>query len=259
MKTPPRVDYDTLAPTYNTRFEAQSARPDIARALADLARDLHAHRILEAGCGTGHWLAGLRALTGQCYGLDPSAGMLAQARRQSAPWRLLRGRGERLPCATGTLDMVYCVNALHHIAEARAFVSEAWRVLRPGGLLALIGMDPHGRRGSWYVYEYFAGSYETDLARFPSWEVVLDWLNAAGFTQLARQLVEHIFDPKKGRAVFADPFLRKHAVSQLALLNDTAYAAGLRRMEAALAANENLVFPVDILTEMVTGYVRSEE
>ena len=259
MEAPPRVDYDALAPTYNTRFEAKSARPDIALALADLARDLHAHRILEAGCGTGHWLAGLRPLTGQCYGLDPSAGMLAQARRQSAPLRLLRGRGERLPFAAGALDMVYCVTALHHREKPRAFVREARRALRPGGLLALIGMDPHGRRGSWYVYEYFAGSYETDLVRFPSWEVVLDWLSAAGFAQLARQPVEHILDPQRGRAVFADPFLRKHAVSQLALLSDTAYAAGLRRMETALAANENLVFPVDILTEMVTGYVKSGE
>ena len=258
MKAPPRVDYDALAPTYNARFEAASARPGIARALEDLAHDLHAHHILEVGCGTGHWLAGLRPLTGQCYGLDPSAGMLAQARRQSMSLHLLRGRGERLPFATGTLDMVYCVNALHHLAKPRAFVCEARRALRPGGLLALIGMDPHRRRGNWYIYDYFAGSYETDLVRFPSWEVVLDWLNTAGFTRLTRQPVEHILDPQRGRAVFADPFLRKSAVSQLALLSDTAYAAGLRRMEAAIAENEDTIFPVDILTEMVWG-VRSEE
>ena len=33
-------------------------------------------------------------------------------------------------------------------------------------------MDPHGRRESWYVYRYFEGVYERDLARFPTWRQI---------------------------------------------------------------------------------------
>ena len=66
--------------------------------------------------------------------------------------------------------------------------------------------------------------------------------------------MEHIVDPKYGRAVLDDPFLKKHATSQLALLSDEAYAAGLRRIKAALAeADNDLCFPVEIISEMIVG------
>ncbi len=63
---------------------------------------------------------------------------------------------------------------------------------------------------------------------------------------------------RAGRAVLADPFLRQDAVSQLALLSAEAYAAGLRRIEGALAeaeeAGEVLVFPDDLSLAMLTAY-----
>jgi ubiquinone/menaquinone biosynthesis C-methylase UbiE len=256
------VNYDALAPTYNQRFEEDKDRPETARALLELAGNLNAQRILEVGCGTGRWLAELRALTEQCYGLDPSRGMLAQARdrvagARGAQLRLTRGRGEILPFPDGTFDLVYCVNAIHHMDGQQAFIQEARRVLRDGGALAVIGMDPHIGRETWYVYEYFPGTYETDLARFPSWKTVLDWMRAAGFRQTERRLVERIIDHKTSTTILDDPFLQKHTSSQLALLSDAAYAAGVQRIKAAVAeaqtAGKTLIFPTDLIMEMVWG------
>ena len=120
-------------------------------------------------------------------------------------------------------------------------------------------MDPCFLRDRWYIYDYFEGTYETDLTRFPSWGTVLDWLLAAGFEHVAWQPVEQIQEHKVGRAIFADPFLQKDACSQLALLSDEAYAAGLQRIEAALAAagaqGETLTFATDLLLTMLTGWV----
>jgi hypothetical protein len=40
----------------------------------------------------------------------------------------------------------------------------------------------------------------------------------------------------EGRAALASPFLERRGTSQLALLDDAAYAAGIGRIEAAIAA-----------------------
>jgi SAM-dependent methyltransferase len=249
-----QVDYDRIAPTYNRRFAA-SGQAGTAAALQALAKELNAERILEAGCGTGYWLAGLAPAAGQVHGLDLSPGMLAQARQRPERLNLSRGRASHLPYADASFDLVYCVNAIHHFQDQAAFVREAHRLLRPGGVLAVAGTDPHTRRDVWYVYDYFEGTWETDLARFPSWGTILDWMAAAGFRQAAWRAVDWIHDPKLGRAVLDDPFLRKESCSQLALLSDEAYTAGRRRIKAALdraeAAGETPVFGSDLTLAMI--------
>jgi hypothetical protein len=130
-------------------------------------------------------------------------------------------------------------------------------VLRPGGRLAVIGMDPHGREASWYAYRYFEGAYETDLARFPSWAEVEAWMAEEGLRDVSRRIVDHYGGTHAGRAVLADPFLRKDASSQLALLSEAAYRDGLRRIEAALAEaearGETLMFAVDTDLALIEG------
>ena len=261
-----RVDYDHIAPTYNRRFAEGDDRSGTTEALLNLVRDLvpsqsSAPHVLEIGCGTGKWLADLQALSPRVFGLDLSMGMLREACRRPVSLFLSCGRAERLPFTPASFDLVYCVNAIHHFDQPRAFVAEACRLLRPGGRVAVIGMDPHGRRESWYIYRFFEGVYETDLRRFPSWAEVADWMSAEGMAVECRG-VDHIWAPKTGRAVLDDPFLQQDACSQLALLSQDAYQAGLRRIEAALdraeAAGETLTFPVDTPLAMICGQLCME-
>ena len=263
MPSPPKheVNYDRLAPTYNQRFQ-DNERSGTAAALRATADDLAQQlgrppRILEVGCGTGRWLDELAPVCGPVCGLDLSAGMLAQAKERPGALRLVRGRAGRLPFADASLDLVYAVNAIHHFWEPRAFVSEARRLLRPAGRLVVVGMDPHARRESWYVYRYFEGVYETDLERFPSWQEIETWFREEGLQEVTCMVVEHIWNPLSGRAVLDDPFIRHGASSQLALLSQEAYNAGLHRIEEALdeaeARGETLVFPVDNPLAMILG------
>jgi len=124
-------------------------------------------------------------------------------------------------------------------------------------------MDPHRGRDRWYLYDYFVGTSATYLGRFPSGGAVLDWMVAAGFDRVEWCLAENIVHQHVGRAVLRDPILQKHGTSQLALLTDEAYAAGLGRIETALAeaeaAGKTLVFSVDISLTMVTGRVPEPE
>jgi len=251
-----RVNYDQLAPTYNLRYMTDKV-DGIAIALQSLARELDAKRILEVGCGTGHWLSILQSTT-QVYGLDLSLGMLRLASTQKLRG-LACGQAIQLPFPDQAFDLVFCVNAIHHFGQPRVFISEARRLLRPGGALAVVGLDPHGHRDSWYVYHYFAGTYETDLSRFPSWETILDWITATGFDRVGQRLAERITNLYAGRQVLDDPFLKKESCSQLALLTDEAYVAGLNRIKAAIeeseAGGETLVFPNDLMLALLTGRV----
>jgi ubiquinone/menaquinone biosynthesis C-methylase UbiE len=265
MNRDPRlqVDYDKLAPTYNRRFE-DNARSGTAVALCACVRELaeqlgRAPRLLEVGCGTGRWLDLLATDCRPAVGLDLSPGMLAEASKRPSELRLVRGRAGRLAFADASFDLVYCVNAIHHFWEPRRFIAEARRLLRPGGRLAVVGMDPHARQESWYVYRYFEGVYETDLERFPSWREIEGWMVEQGLREVTCRVVEHIWNPLTGRAVLDDPFIRKGSSSQLALLSEAVYNAGLRRIQEALdeaeARGETLHFPVDNPLAMIVGHV----
>ena len=247
--SPGRVDYDRIADTYDCRYE-HSPMQDVSDVLRSHARRLGARDVLEVGCGTARYLADLPSERMRRWGLDLSAGMLEQAERRGVDLRLVRARAVPVPFADGTFDLVFCVNAIHHFDNPCAFVEEAHRCLRPGGVLVVIGSDPRDGQGASYIYQYFEGTLETDLRRFPSWGTVLNWMVRTGFGPIEFRWVEHIDDPKVGAEVLDDPFLRKNACSQLALLSDAAYSAGLRRIESALqqaaAAGERLIFPADI-------------
>lgn len=251
-----RVDYDRVAPTYHQRYHVNDL-PGVAAALQTLAREIGSGRILEVGCGTGRWLVELQGAERCVWGLDPSRGMLQQGRRQQPELVLANGPAEYLPFPNGAFDLIFCVNAFHHFRQPRRFIAEARRILRPGGRLAIIGEDPHSGRNRWYLYDYFPEARDLDLARFPSAGDILDWLVAAGFDTVSWRTVEHIRGTLTGRAVLDDHFLQKSSTSQLILLSDEAYQAGLDRIKTALAeaeaANKTLVFPTSIFLDMLAG------
>jgi SAM-dependent methyltransferase len=257
------VDYDQVAPTYDRRFVHYAGEGrGVGGALLDLARAIRAERILEVGCGTGHWLGILRQLGCHVYGMDPSAGMVQRARESLGLASLVRARADAVPFRSGELDLVFCVNALHHFADPAGFIRAARVLLRPGGALSVIGMNPHAGRDRWDLYEYFPGTYETDLRRYPSSGALTDWMIAAGFDDLQWQVAERLVDTGVGRDILEEPMLQKQATSQLTLLTDAEYENGLARIRAAVAkaetAGEHLVFTVDISLAMVTGRVKND-
>lgn len=88
---------------------------------------------LEVGAGTGRFASAL----GLSWGIDPSGEMLALARGRGC--RVLRAAGEDLPFAGGAFRRVLMMTVLCFLADPARAVSEALRVLRPGGCL-VIGM-----------------------------------------------------------------------------------------------------------------------
>lgn len=96
-------------------------------------------KVLDVATGTG--LVAREALSivgpeGSVTGLDPSAGMLEQAR--TLEFGIVRGLGERLPFCDASFDFVSMGYALRHVADLPALFGEMKRVLRPGGTACVL-------------------------------------------------------------------------------------------------------------------------
>jgi len=256
------IDYDEIADTYDQRYKRAYGPGGIAAKLLGLARDVEAGMVLEIGCGTGHWLAVLKAACPRIYGIDFSLGMLQKARKQDEVFFLVRADANHIPFPDNIFDLVFCVNALHHFDNPNRFVGETRRLLKNGGALSVIGMNPHADRDRWFIYDYFQGTYKTDLGRYPSCGAIMDWMIAAGFDRVDWSVGERIVASRTGREILEEPILRKNGTSQLTLLTRDAYNAGIDRIEAAIqaaeSAGEKIVFKADISLAMVTAWVQGE-
>ena len=117
---------------------------------------------------------------------------LAAAPERSSVRRVIFIAGSPTPDITVQLITEYGV------PKQRA-ANAPWRLRQvPAVQGALVAMDPHTGRDFWYVHDFFPGTRETDLARFPSSGMILDWMVTC--EQPEQQTLDA---PKKSLAVHA--------------------------------------------------------
>lgn len=104
-----------------------------------------ARRILDAGCGVGHWgrvLAPFLSEEAEVTGVDREPEWVEKAGRIAREKGLARfgyrqGDVNSLPFGDAEFDLVTCQTVLIHVPDPRATIREFTRVLKPGGLLIL--------------------------------------------------------------------------------------------------------------------------
>jgi ubiquinone/menaquinone biosynthesis C-methylase UbiE len=161
--------------------------------------------------------------------------MLRRAAAPGGDLRVVVGAAERLPVRTATFDVVLVVNALHHFEDPQRFLCEAARVLRPGGLLLTVGLDPSRGDDPWYVYDYFPTVRAADRARYPGCATIRTWLEQAGFREPTTELAQRLQERHDARTCLEEGTVGPSATSQLALLSREEYRAGIDRIESDIA------------------------
>jgi phosphatidylethanolamine/phosphatidyl-N-methylethanolamine N-methyltransferase len=99
--------------------------------------------LLEIGVGTGSHLGRYRA--SHVTGVDVSPGMVGMASRHARKIgpevKVMAMDGEALEFADATFDRVVMAFVLSVTAQPERMLAEAWRVLRPGGLVFILNHE----------------------------------------------------------------------------------------------------------------------
>ncbi len=143
--------------------------------------------VADLGSGEGAFALLLAQRARKVIAVDSSARMIDVGRDQAArngvqniDFRL--GDMEEIPINSGEVDLVFFSQSLHHALHPARALAEAWRILAPGGRIAILDLLKHRFEEARELYaDEWLGFSEAELETM---------LEKAGFTQVTASVVD---------------------------------------------------------------------
>lgn len=109
--------------------------------------------VVDLGCGDGFHLPRMAAEARSVLGVEPHAPLVRRAEQRIADLShvaVRRGRAQRIPLPDASVDVVHARTAYFFGPGCGAGLREVDRVLRPGGVFAIVDLDTrHAPYGEW--------------------------------------------------------------------------------------------------------------
>ena len=147
-------------------------------------------RVLDIGCGEGHFAAALLRAGAEVVAADVAAEPLrrARSRHPTLDMRLVEPEAP-LPLEDASFDVVWAGETIEHVADTAQWLSELRRVLRSGGLL-LISTPDHGPLSRLWIglsRAAFQARFDprADHLRFYTRQLLAELLADFGFADVA--------------------------------------------------------------------------
>lgn len=193
--------------------------------------------VVDVGAGTGIWSPLLAAWTGRrVVAVEPAPGMQRHAAAAPHPdVALVAARAGELPVRTDAGGGAWLSAVLHHVGDLGACARELRRALAPGAPVLIRGAFA-GRVEQLGLSRYFPATRRR-FDRFPTVEATEEAFGAAGFRLLAlEQVDEPPVDLRTWRRQLPE---QRTADTSLVQLSDAEFAAGLRAVDADIAAGRD--------------------
>lgn len=111
-------------------------------------------RLLDAGCGTGHFAADLQERVASVIALDASLKMLVYAGRKHRIHELVQGDVTSLPFKADSFDTIMTITVLEFLKDPQKALAEIYRAVRPSGQVVVGILN---RRGPWGILRRMRG------------------------------------------------------------------------------------------------------
>lgn len=134
FKTFERAGWENIPGAYHEAFG--SLTHQAIDALLDAVRVKRGSNFLDIACGPGYVAAAAAKRGATVLGVDFSDAMIAQARKLYPGIEFREGDAEELPFGSGLFEAAAMNFGILHLARPHAAITEAYRVLRPGGRFA---------------------------------------------------------------------------------------------------------------------------
>lgn len=170
---------------------------EIADAMLEELKPAPETDVLEFGCGTGLVTLRLQPVVRSIVGVDSSAAMLGQLEAKVAERGLANVAWQQIDLEKGgqlegSFDLVASSMTLHHIRDLDPLLVQFFRVLRPGGRVALADLDQEDGK----FHDNPEGVFHMGFDR----ETLRSRIEKAGFVAVHDRLATEFVKPVDGGA-----------------------------------------------------------